>query len=307
MKILVTGGAGFIGSNLVDRLVENHDVHIVDNMSSGFEENINQKAKFHKMDVNDDGIFKLLEKEKFDIISHQAAQMNVRFSVDYPQFDAKNNIIGLINLMEAARLSEVKKVIFASSGGTIYGEQIEHPCGEEHPLNPVSPYGITKLAGEKYLYYYKVQYGLEYVSLRYGNVYGPRQNPHGEAGVVAIFAQKMLAGEQPIINGDGLTTRDYIYVDDIVAANLLTLQEEVKGIYNVTTGIEKNTNDIFNSLKNIISNDIPEVHGPAKPGEQRRSVCSYERFEKLHGWRPKMDFDKGMKNTVDFYRQKLKK
>jgi UDP-glucose 4-epimerase len=307
MKICVTGGAGFIGSHIVDKFIElGNSVTVIDNLSTGKMENVNKNAKFIELDINDEAIHKIFEEEKFDVVCHQAAQMNVRFSVDNPTEDAKTNIIGSLNLYEACKNTGVKKIIFASSGGTIYGEQIYFPADEEHPTNPCSPYGIAKLANEKYLYYYSVSYGIKIVSLRYGNVYGPRQNPKGEAGVVAIFIGKMLTGEQPVINGDGLITRDYIYIDDVVKANVCALDDKIVGIFNVGTGIETNVNTIFHKLKTLTNSDCEEYHGPAKIGEQRRSVISYEKLHKLCGWMPKVQFDEGLKKTVEYFKQNLK-
>ncbi len=307
MKICVTGGAGFIGSHIVDRLIEKgYDVTVIDNLSTGRIENINKKAKFIELDINQEGLHNIFEQEKFEIVYHQAAQMNVRFSVDNPKEDAITNIIGSINLYEACKNSGVKKIIFASSGGTIYGEQVQFPADEEHPTNPCSPYGIAKLANEKYLFYYNNSYGIKTVSLRYGNVYGPRQNPKGEAGVVAIFIGKMLAGEQPVINGDGLITRDYIYIDDVVEANMKALDEKIDGIYNVGTGIETNVNTIFHKLKNLTGANCEEYHGPAKIGEQRRSVISYNKLKNECGWKPKVTFDEGLIRTVEYFKQNLK-
>lgn len=308
MKIALTGGAGFIGSHLSDAFIkEGHEVVVIDNLSTGNRENLNPEAKFVEMDINDDKIHDLFAEEKFDVVCHQAAQMNVRVSVADPRFDATTNILGSLNVYEAAKNTGVKKITFASSGGTIYGEQDYFPADEEHPLRPCSPYGISKLSNEKYLFYYKEVYGIDFVSLRYGNVYGPRQNPHGEAGVVAIFIEKMLAGEQPVINGDGLITRDYISINDVVKANLLAIKEKTSGIFNVTTGIETDVNFIFATLKELTGSESEEYHGPAKAGEQRRSVCSFEKFKKLHGWEPTKEFVDGMKETVEYCRMNFKK
>lgn len=205
--------------------------------------------------------------------------------------------------MEAARTSGVKKVIFASSGGTVYGEQDNFPATEEDATRPCSPYGISKLSVEKYLFYYQTVYGVKFVSHRYGNVYGRRQNPNGEAGVVAIFVNKMLKGEQPIINGDGLITRDYIYIDDVINANVIALRDEVEGIYNVTTGREINVNHIFQSIKDILKSNTEEVHGPAKAGEQRRSVCSYDKYHQKHGFQPKFTFEQGLALTIEDFKK----
>lgn len=308
MKILVTGGAGFIASHISDAYISaGHEVHIFDNLSTGKKENINPKSKFYEVDITSVAAREIIEKEKYDIISHHAAQMDVRLSVKDPIFDATANILGSLNIFEGAKNSGVKKIIFASSGGTIYGEQDNFPATEEDATRPCSPYGISKLSVEKYMFYYKDSYGLDYVSHRYGNVYGRRQNPHGEAGVVAIFVNKMLNGEQPVINGDGLITRDYIYIDDVIQANLIALKPETSGIFNVTTGIETNVNHIFNAAKNILAPDMEEYHGPAKIGEQRRSVCSYGKYENLHGFKPKFTFDEGLKQTIADFKKKRDK
>jgi len=306
MKILVTGGAGFIGSHIVDKYIEmGHSVIVLDNLYSGLVGNINKKAQFVNMNIQDANLLNLFENEKFDIVSHHAAQMDVRLSVKDPTFDANVNILGGINLYEACVKTNVKKIIFASSGGTVYGEQIEFPAPETHPLNPCSPYGISKMVNEKYLFYYKEVYGLDYVAFRYGNVFGPRQNPHGEAGVIAIFIDKMLNNEQPIINGDGLITRDYIYIEDVVDANIKALNDNIEGIYNVTTGKETNVNTIFETLKKNIKIDVEIKHGPAKAGEQRRSCCAYNKLNLVSGWEPQISFENGIVNTVKYYQNKL--
>lgn len=303
MKICVTGGAGFIGSHLVDKYIElGHNVVILDNLSSGRVENINKNAKFIEIDINDERIDSIFKEEQFDILCHQAAQMNVRYSVDDPRNDAMNNIIGSLNLYEAAKNNNVKKITFASSGGTIYGEQFVFPADETQPTNPCSPYGIAKLSNEKYLDYYRQSYGIDIAILRYGNVYGPRQNPKGEAGVVAIFVGKMLAGEQPVINGDGLITRDYVYIDDVVSANVKALEDNVKGIFNVGTGIETDVNYIFRKLKELTGSDCEEFHGPAKIGEQRRSVISPQKLIEAANWKPSLDFDEGLRLTVEYFK-----
>lgn len=304
MKILVTGGAGFIASHIVDKYIElGHTVHIIDNLSTGKRENLNPEASFYELDINSEETRDLILKEKYDIISHHAAQMNVRLSVSNPLYDAKSNILGTLNIMEAAKDSGVKKVIFASSGGTVYGEQEKLPSVEEDEARPCSPYGIGKLSVEKYLFYYQEVYGIKFIAHRYGNVYGRRQNPEGEAGVVAIFIDKMLKGEQPIINGDGLITRDYIYIDDVIEANVIALREEVEGIYNVTTGREITVNNIFKSIKDILKVNTEEKHGPAKAGEQRRSVCSYEKYQKMHGFQPKFTFEQGLALTIEDFKK----
>jgi len=253
------------------------------------------------MDITSPEIESFFEKEKFDVLNHHAAQMNVRFSVEYPSFDAKTNIIGGLNLYEAARRNGVKKIIFASTGGAIYGDQEVIPTPENMPLEPCSPYGIAKLANEKYLAFYKETYGVDFVCLRYANVYGPRQNHKGEAGVVAIFINKMLNGEQPIINGDGLYTRDYVFIKDVVNANVLALNDTVSGIYNIGTEIQTTTNEIFHHLRKLTNSNCDEVHGEAKKGEQRVSCISYQKFKNAHNWQPKANLFDGLRETVAYF------
>jgi UDP-glucose 4-epimerase len=303
MKIAVTGGAGFIASHIADAYLSlGHEVVIIDNLSTGKRENIPANARFIEMDVNDPGIPALFMEEKFDIVNHHAAQMDVRVSVQDPTYDARINILGGINIYESALRSGVKKIIFASSGGTVYGEQEYFPADERHPTKPISPYGIAKLSNEQYLYYYAHVHGLPSVAFRYANIYGPRQNPHGEAGVIAIFAQKLLKGEQPVINGDGLQTRDYVYVGDVVAANILALQPQMIGAYNIGTGIETDVNTLFGHLRELTQSTCEEQHAPAKQGEQMRSVLSHERIFASFGWTPKMDMVEGLSKTVDSFR-----
>jgi UDP-glucose 4-epimerase len=303
MKIAVTGGAGFIASHIADAYLSlGHEVVIIDNLSTGKRENIPANARFIEMDVNDPGIPALFMEEKFDIVNHHAAQMDVRVSVQDPTYDARINILGGINIYESALRSGVKKIIFASSGGTVYGEQEYFPADERHPTKPISPYGIAKLSNEQYLYYYAHVHGLPSVAFRYANIYGPRQNPHGEAGVIAIFAQKLLKGEQPVINGDGLQTRDYVFVGDVVAANILALQPQMIGAYNIGTGIETDVNTLFGHLRDLSQSTCEEQHAPAKQGEQMRSVLSHERIFASFGWTPKMDIVEGLSKTVDSFR-----
>ncbi|HEX9973104.1 MAG TPA: NAD-dependent epimerase/dehydratase family protein [bacterium] len=303
MKILVTGGAGFIGSHVADAFIEQgHDVVIVDNLSMGNEKNINPRARFVKLNIQDPEIFALFEKEKFDVIDHHAAQMDVRLSVADPIFDATNNILGTINLLQAAVKHSVKKFIFVSSGGAIYGEHDYFPADEEHPTRPLSPYGITKLTGEKYLYFYHHVHQLNFVILRYANIYGPRQNPKGEAGVIAIFASRLLTGGQPVINGNGLQTRDYVYVGDVVKANLKALDYKGNDYFNIGTGIETNVNELFHHVNHLTNANAKEAHGPAQPGEQLRSVLNNQKAKKILSWTPQVSLKEGLANTVEFFR-----
>jgi UDP-glucose 4-epimerase len=305
MKILVTGGAGFIGSQIADYFIaDGHDVCIIDNLSTGNEKNINPKARFYKKSINDADVINLFEKEKFDVVNHHAAQIDVRKSVNDPIFDANVNILGTINLLQNCIKTGVKKFMFASTGGAIYGEQEYFPADENHPTKPVSPYGITKLTVEKYLFFYKNEYGLNYTILRYANVYGPRQNPLGEAGVVSIFVNRLLKNENPVINGHGKQTRDYVFVQDVVKANALNLNDNASDIYNVGTGIETSVNEIFSKLNEISGGIAEEKHGPAAKGEQLRSVITSDKLFKKFNWKPSVKIDTGLKITYDYFKSK---
>ena len=305
MKILVTGGAGFIGSHLVDRLVqEGHEVVVVDNLLTGKRRNLNKEARFYRLDIQSSRLERVFNRERPLLVMHLAAQVDVRRSVEDPIFDAQVNVLGTLNLLEQAVKYGTRKVIFASSGGAIYGEQDVFPAPESHPIRPLSPYGISKLNGEQYLAYYQRISGIQHVILRYSNVYGPRQDPEGEAGVVAIFTGKMLAGEQPIINGNGRQTRDFVFVDDVVEANLAVMGKEVQGIYNVGTAEETTVNELFRLLVELTNAGCKELHGPAKKGEQARSVVDISRLHQELGWEPKVPLREGLKRTVEFFRER---
>jgi UDP-glucose 4-epimerase len=307
VKILITGGAGFIGSHVADAsITAGHHVTIIDDLSTGNLENVNPKAKFIRMDIRDNGVKEIFIQGKFDAVIHHAAQMDVRRSVEDPGYDASVNIIGSLNLLENCIRYGVNKLIFASTGGAIYGEQEYFPADELHPVNPLSPYGIAKLAVEKYLFYYHAVHGLQYVNLRYANIYGPRQNPHGEAGVVAIFASKMFAGKEPVINGDGKQTRDYTYVGDVVKANLLALSYTKSGTFNVGTGCETDVNELFRIIRDLSGASCQERHGPAKKGEQIRSVLDHSRIKKVLGWEPSVNLHEGLHKTVEFFKSRNK-
>lgn len=306
MKIVVTGGAGFIGSHVADAmLARGYEVHVLDDLSSGKAGNVPDGAVLHPLDIRSADAADLIRRERYDVLIHHAAQMDVRRSVADPQFDASINVLGMLNLMEAGRVSGLGKVIFASTGGAIYGEPEYTPQDEEHALKPLSPYGITKLCTEKYLYYYEQEFGIPYVALRYANVYGPRQNPHGEAGVVAIFAERMLQGEQPVIYGDGEQTRDYVFVGDVVRANLAALDFEGSGTFNVGTGRETSVNALFRTLRDLIDPIVPEQHAEGRPGEQRRSVLSYARTQEVLGWQPEVSLEEGLRRTVAWFRSRV--
>lgn len=304
MKIVVTGGAGFIGSNIVDAyLEEGHEVHILDDFSTGQKSNLNRKAELHEVDITDPRAARVIERIKPDAMNHHAAQMDVRHSVADPTFDARVNIIGFITLLEAAKNAGVKKVIFASSGGAVYGEQDVFPAPEDHVTRPASPYGVSKRAGELYLSYYQQTFGLPYIALRYANVYGPRQSAKGEAGVVAIFLTLLLAGKTPVINGDGGQTRDYVYVGDVVAANVNAVSSSFVGAVNIGTGVETDVISLFQHLRRAVGSEIQAVHGPAKTGEQRRSSLDARRATEVLGWRPRMALADGLQRTAEYYRE----
>ena len=302
-KILVTGGAGFIGSNVADRFIDDgHKVVIIDDLSTGVEANLPQKAKFYKLDIRSAVIDKIFEREKPDFLCHHAAQIDVRKSAHDPIFDAEENIIGSLNLFNSCVKHKVKKIIFASTGGAIYGEQSYFPADESHPAYPLSPYGVAKLTMEKYLHFYKETYGIEFVSLRYANVYGPRQNPFGEAGVVAIFTERLLGNKEAIINGDGKQTRDFVFVEDAVESNILALKYPKSDIFNIGTSIETDINCIFRILKEETASKQKEIHGPAKSGEQPRSVLECSKAKRLLKWKPKYDLEEGIAKTVEYYK-----
>jgi UDP-glucose 4-epimerase len=306
MKILVTGGAGFIGSHVVDGYVEaGHDVLVVDDLSSGKRENLNPAARFHHLDILDPKTAELIRDERPDVLNHHAAQMDVRRSVADPLFDARINVLGTIGLLEAARGAGVKKVLFVSSGGAVYGEQETFPAPESHPTWPVSPYGVSKRSGELYVFFYQAAYDLPFVAFRYANVYGPRQDPHGEAGVVAIFSGRMLRGEPVTINGDGTQTRDYVYVGDVARMSRQALESEATGPVNVGTGIETDVNELAAEILALTGGASTVGHGPAKPGEQRRSVVDATRAAADFGWRPEVPLREGLRRTVEFFRSRL--
>jgi len=307
MRILVTGGAGFIGSHTVDALIASGagEVSVLDDLSTGKRKQVNAKATLHQTDLRDAAaVASVVEQARPEIIFHLAAQMDVRRSVADPAFDAQVNLVGFLNLIESARRHGLKRVVFSSTGGAIYGEQDEFPCTEEHPRRPVSPYGVAKLATEAYLFFYKVEYGIDYLALRFGNVYGPRQDPHGEAGVVAIFCGRILDGKPVTIYGDGTQTRDYVYVGDVVRAVVAAAKSSASGIaLNIGTGIETNVNDLYSTLASIADFPTRAKHAPARPGEQNRSVISPARAERELGWRPEKKFADGLEETFKYFKQ----
>jgi len=335
LRVLVTGGAGFIGSHIVDALVAvGHRVVVVDDLSGGKEENLNPAARFYRLDVCSPELEKVFRDEKIEFVNHHAAQIDVRRSVADPMEDARVNIQGLLNILENCRRFQVRGVVFASSGGVVYGEPQALPVAENYPKGPLSPYGVSKLSSEYYLYCFAQVAGLPYVALRYGNVYGPRQDPHGEAGVVAIFGLKMLAGETPVIYGDGEQLRDYVYVGDVVRANLLAMRRLLDGrerksaqsdpggaagagapgesapapgvpgvdgpAYNIGTGVGTSVNELFALLSDLTGYRGEAQRGPERPGELRRIYLDCTRAFRELGWRPEVSLREGLRRTVEF-------
>ncbi|MEJ7843924.1 MAG: NAD-dependent epimerase/dehydratase family protein [Rubrobacter sp.] len=302
MRILLTGGAGFIGSHIADRLLERgHEVAVVDDLSSGKRENVPDGARFYETDVRT-GCPRVFEEFAPEALCHQAAQMDVRRSVREPDFDADVNILGTVRLLQNCTKHGVGKVVFASTGGAVYGEQETFPATEDHPQYPISPYGVSKLAGERYLNYYRVQHGFSYVALRYANVYGPRQDPHGEAGVVAIFCGNLAADRTSTINGTGEQTRDYVYVADVAHANVFALEDDPPpGAYNIGTGVETSVNQLYELLQDVSHKNLPPRNGAGKPGEQLRSSVDSSSAGRILGWRPEMSLADGLGETLRFF------
>lgn len=301
-KCLVTGGAGFIASHLVDALIgAGWQVVVIDNLSTGKKENLNPQATFYQMNIQDPEVCEVFEKEKPQIVFHYAAQIDVRKSVQDPAESAKTNILGSLNILENCRKFGVKKVVFASTGGAIYGEAGTIPTPENYAQKPVSPYGIEKLIVEHYLAFYKKEYGLDYLILRFANVYGPRQNSKGEAGVIAIFCDKLLQGEQVTINGSGRQTRDFVFVADVVKANVLGIDGNITDVFNIGTGKETDINTLFEKLAGLFGSKMPKIHAPAKPGEQERSCLDFQKIKAELGWKPEYDLDKGLEATKEWF------
>jgi UDP-glucose 4-epimerase len=305
MRVLVTGGAGFIGSNLVDSLVQKgHEVSIIDNLSTGFMRNVNENAGLYRLSILDEMVSGVFQKEQPEIVFHLAAQTSVTKSVADPAFDAETNILGSLNIISNCVKYKVAKIIYASSSAS-YGTPEYLPVDEKHPINPLSAYGVSKHTIEHYLFQHHLLYGLPYTALRYANVYGPRQNPLGEGGVVAIFSGKMLRGEQPIIYGTGDKSRDYVYVDDVVRANLLAMDSKEKGIFNIGTSLETYDKTVFDLIANECRyTDSPEYR-LERPGEIKRMVLSNKLAEQYLKWQPRVNFKDGITKTVAHYREEL--
>lgn len=313
MRVLITGGAGFIGSHIVDAcLAAGHEPFVVDDLSSGSPRNIPEHVRLFQVDICDqDNLRHAFNEARPDVVVHQAAQMSVSRSVREPAFDASVNVVGLLNVFDQALRMECRRIVFASSGGVLYGD-VFNPAPEDTPANPISPYGISKLAGEKYLQFYVREFGLTGVALRYANVYGPRQNPHGEAGVVAIFCQRMLAGEAVHINGDGKYDRDYVFGPDVARANQLALTAEIPGGYaalNIGTGIATDVNVLESQVRAAIgalpggANPPPPQHGPARAGDLRSSIVDASRANAVLGWTPSVTLAEGLQRTARWFAQ----
>lgn len=304
MRILVTGGAGFIGSNVVDRFVESgHEVAVLDDLSTGFREFVNPAARFYRADLADpESVDRVVGEFRPEVVDHHAAQIDVRKSVSDPVWDARVNVLGSIGLLQACSRHGVRKVVYASTGGALYGEGRQLPATEDHPVNPEAPYGASKHTVEHYLYLWKLLHGLDYTVLRYPNVFGPRQNPHGEAGVNAIFIGLMLEGKRPRIFGDGNAVRDYLFVSDVVDANVLALEQGSGEMLNLGTGIGTSVNDIVRELQAILGFREGAIHEPPRPGEVQRIYLDASRAKRVLGWEPKVSFTDGLRRTVEWTR-----
>jgi UDP-glucose 4-epimerase len=306
MKILVTGGAGFIGSHVVEAyLAAGHQVVVVDDLSSGARENLPREVPFYLMDIGSPLLGKVFEAERPDVVNHHAAQISVSVSARDPILDARSNCLGLLNLLETSRKAGISRFIFVSSGGAIYGEAETGKLAEDHPPSPLSPYAIHKLLGEHYLHFYEAQHGMLWTSLRYANVFGPRQNPHGEAGVVAIFTAKLLAGEIPTINTypgepEGMS-RDYVYVQDVARASVLALDKADCQAVNIGSGQEVHTRELLAAICRIMGKEMKYTRAGARPGDLRRSVLDNGKAARVLGWKPSFSLEDGLARTVSFF------
>ncbi len=300
MKILVTGGAGFIGSNITDMLInEGHEVIIADNLSTGREKNINPSALFYNVDIRKPELEEIFKRHKIDAIYHLAAQIDVRKSVTDPVLDGDINILGGINLLMMIKKYEAGKLIYSSTGGAIYGEPAYIPADEKHPIRPLASYGVSKHALEHYIELYHDLYGLDYTILRYANVYGKRQDPLGEAGVIAIFLGKIKNGENPVIFGDGEQTRDFVHIEDVVEANKIALETGSGDIFNIGTGIETSVNTIYKNLKELLPHTKDADYREARPGEVERIALDITKAREILGWNPQNDLKTGLQKTIE--------
>ncbi|NIN63825.1 MAG: NAD-dependent epimerase/dehydratase family protein [Anaerolineae bacterium] len=303
MNVLVTGGAGFIGSHVVDALIEEgHSVVVIDDLSSGKRGHVHHDAKFRQLDIRSPDLEGVFAEERPEVVNHHAAQVDVRVSMADPIFDADVNVLGSLNLLECARRHGVEKLIYASTGGAVYGQPAYLPCDEVHPVEPICPYGISKLAVEHYLYLYRQTHGLEYTTLRYANVYGPRQDPFGEGGVVAIFARQMVEGEQVVINGSGEQERDFVYVDDVVRANLVAMERGNGGTYNLGRGVGTSINELFATMQQMTGYADEAVHGPPKPGETFKIYLDAGKARAELEWESAVTLEEGLERTIEHFR-----
>ena len=305
MKIIVTGAAGFIASHVVDAYLEaGHEVVGIDDLSRGRKQNINAKCRFYSCDIRDRKIVEsIFSTEKATVVNHHAAQMDVRRGVREPIFDAQVNILGGINLIEAAVASGIKRFIYIGTAGAGYGEPDQTPVPETYPVNPITPYGISKHTIEHYLFTFRFLYGLDYVVLRYGNVYGPRQNSQGEAGVFAIFSEQMLAGIQPVIYGDGTKIRDYVYISDVVTANLAALDKGTNEIFNISSGVETSDQEVYDVVRHLLNKSVQPKYVPRRPGEIDRICLDISKAERLLGWKPQVPLVEGARRTVAYFKK----
>ncbi|MCC7176509.1 MAG: NAD-dependent epimerase/dehydratase family protein [Bryobacterales bacterium] len=303
MKVLVTGGAGFIGSHVVEAfLAAGHEVAVVDDLSTGFRHNVPPGVRLHEVDIRNSKLTEVFEAERPEVVSHQAARANVRESFEQPLTYAAVNVLGSVNVLECCRLHGVRKIIYASTGGAVYGEPSWLPVPEDHPVRPLDPYGASKHHVEHYLQLYSLNYGLAYTALRYPNVYGPRQDPKGEAGVVAIFTGLMLGGGQPCINGSGEQQRDFVHVSDVARANVLAMDRGDNEIINIGSGAGTDVNTIFSILAGLTGYTAPAKHGPAKLGEVQRIYLDATRAREILGWTPQWPLKEGLASTVEYFR-----
>ena len=306
MKTLVTGAAGFIASHVADAYAEaGHDVVVIDDLSRGKQKNVSAKYRFYSCDIRDrELVQKIFREERPDVVNHHAAQMDVRRGVREPLFDAQVNILGGINLLEATVANGVKRFIYAGTAGAGYGEPDRLPVPEDYPINPITPYGISKHTVEHYLFTFRFLYGLDYVALRYGNVYGPRQSSQGEAGVFAIFCEQMLAGIQPVIYGDGTKIRDYVYISDVVAANVAALERGTAEIFNISAGVQTSDREVFDLVRDLLGKSVQPKYTSRRPGEIDRICLDITKAQRLLGWKPVVPLAEGARKTVAYFQQK---